>query len=155
MSEEISAGVRILLERAKSNPEEMIEDYGKWGQLRDAVFEYVERGERRAWIRGLRQDEINLLYEMFSNGSRQVFDNYVMKSVLGTDGEEEGPKERFRLSSQGNLGIGTIQPGSWQNVVSQTSNKSITLQGNTTVQGTFDAEPSPSFVQKIKSELGL
>ena len=89
MSEEISAGVRILLERAKSNPEEMAQEYGKWHQLRDAVYAYKEDGQRRAWIRGLRQDEIDLLYEAFCTGSRQIFDDYVLKNVLGADEEKE------------------------------------------------------------------
>jgi hypothetical protein len=158
MSEEISAGVRILLERAKSNPEEMAQEYGKWHQLRDAVYAYKEDGQRRAWIRGLRQDEIDLLYEAFCTGSRQIFDDYVLKNVLGADEEEKQPVDAYTLA-QGKRAMqppvkvhnynphqNAIQPGSWQNV---------TLAGNTVVQGTFDAEPSPSFVQKIKKELGL
>ncbi len=136
MSEEISVGVKILLERAKSNPEEVMDDYGKWGQLRDAVYAYVEKGERRPWVRGLRPDEIDLLYEAFSIHARQIFDDYVLKNVLGAD-EEETPKVDAYMLSQGKRAVGgggtnynphqnAIQPGSWQNVASQTSNTSIT-----------------------------
>jgi hypothetical protein len=99
MSEEMSIGVKILLERAKSNPDEMSDEYGKWHQLRDAVFAYKERGERRAWIRGLRPDEIDLLYEAFCTGSRQIFDDYVLKNVLGAEEEEEKqPLDAYKIS---------------------------------------------------------
>jgi hypothetical protein len=147
MSEEMSIGVKILLERAKSNPEEMAQEYGKWHQIRDAVFDYVERGERRAWLRGLRPDEIDLLYKAFCTGSRQLFDNYVLKNVLGADEEEKQPLDAYTLA-QGKRAVGG---GTNYNP----HLNSISLQGNTVVQGTFDAEPSPSFVQKIKKELGL
>jgi len=158
MSEEISAGVRILLERAKSNPEEMVQEYGKWHQLRDAVFAYKEDGHRRAWIRGLRQDEIDLLYEAFCTGSRQIFDDYVLKNVLGADEEQETPTIDAYTLAQGKRAMqppvkvhnynphqNAIQPGSWQAVAT----------GTTVVQGTLDAEPSPAFIQKIKKGLGL
>jgi hypothetical protein len=152
MSEEISAGVRILLERIKSNPEEMIEDYGKWGQLRDAVFEYVERGERRAWIRGLRPDEIDLLYEAFSSHARQVFDNYVMKSVLGVDEEKEeyvGQAALNKAMAQrgllSNFPPPVVNPGSW---VSATTTPSSVSATNTTTSTT-------SLVTRLKQELGI
>ncbi len=89
MSEELSVGARILLERIKSNPEEVMDDYGKWGQLREAVYAYKEEGHRRPWIRGLRQDEIDLLYEAFSSHARQIFDDYVLSHVLGVEDEKE------------------------------------------------------------------
>ena len=89
MNEEMSIGVKILLERAKSNPEELTEEYGKWHQLRDAVFAYKEDGHRRAWLRGLREEEIELLYEMFSSNARQIFDDYVLRNVLGVEEEKE------------------------------------------------------------------
>jgi hypothetical protein len=156
MSEEISAGVRILLERAKSNPEEMVQEYGKWHQLRDAVFAYKEDGHRRAWIRGLRQDEIDLLYEAFCTGSRQIFDDYVLKNVLGADEEQETPTIDAYTLSQGKRAVGgggvynpyqnTIQPiavppGSWQNVANQSSNTSVVAQ--------------QSLVARLKQELGI
>jgi hypothetical protein len=152
MSEEISAGVRILLERAKSNPEELMEAYGKWQHLREAVFEYKEKGIRQAWLRGMREEEIDLLYEAFCTGSRQIFDNYVMKQVLDSDEEEKQPVDAYTLDaytlSQGKRGLlaqNTIQPiavppGSWQNVASQTSSTSIATQ---------------SLVARLKQELGI
>lgn len=86
MSEKISAGVQTLLKRCKSNPQEIMEEYGRWGQLRDAVFIYKERNERSTWLRGLSEHEIDLLYEAFNVLYKNVFDTWVMKTVLG--GEE-------------------------------------------------------------------
>ena len=138
MNEEMSIGVKILLERAKSNPEELTEEYGKWHQLRDAVFAYKEDGHRRAWLRGLREEEIELLYEMFSSNARQIFDDYVLRNVLGVEEEKEEKLDAYKIS-QGKRAIqppvkahnynphqNAIQPGSWQNVATQTSNTSIT-----------------------------
>ena len=158
MSEEIGAGVKILLERGKSNPDEVIQDFSMWGPLVEAVFAHAETGQRSSRIRGLAEHEIKLLFEMFNEIYRGVFDTWVMTHVLGAEKEEKQPLDAYKISQgkqrlQGtnyNPYQNTIQPvnpdGSWQ---------TVTLAGNTVVQGTFDAEPSPSFVQKIKRELGL
>lgn len=141
MSEEIGAGVKILLERGKSNPDEVIQDFGMWGPLVEAVFTYVETNQRSSRIRGLTDHEIKLLFEMFNEIYRGVFDSWVMKHVLGA--EEEKPLDMYGLSQgkrrlQGSIQPGSIhplptnpyqnsiQPGSWQNVATQTSNTSIT-----------------------------
>jgi hypothetical protein len=134
--DEISQGVRILIERCETNPDEMMEEYGKWSQLRNAVFDYMEnRGspDRHAWLRGLREDEIKLLYDAFGANYRRVFDEYVMKNVL-VDEEEE---ETFKFKTTGRYSYGgwndprllqnanNVSPGSWQNVAVQSSGTSI------------------------------
>ncbi len=135
MNEDISAGVKILLERVKSNPEEVTQEYGKWHQLRDAVFAYKEDGQRRAWLRGLREEEIDLLYKAFCTGARQVFDDYVLKTVLGAEEQEEDviaqrvgayQMAQGKRISNPHMLQNSIPPGSWQNVATQTSNTSIT-----------------------------
>lgn len=147
MSEEIGAGVKILLERIKSNPEEMTQEYGKWHQVRDAVYAYKEDGQRRAWLRGLREEEIDLLYEAFCTGARQVFDDYVLKNILGADeGETQTPKIDAYMLAQGKrisnpqMLQNSIQPGSWQTVGALTSNTTTT---------------SPSIIARLKQELGI
>ena len=133
MSEEIGAGVKILLERGKTNPDEIMEEFGKWSHLRDAVFAYKERKERGPWLRGLTEDEIEQLFNMFTAAYRGVFDGWVMKTVLGAE-EEDVIAQRVgayqmaqgkRVSNPQML-QNSIQPGSWQNVATQTSNTSIT-----------------------------
>jgi hypothetical protein len=155
--------VRILLERVKSNPEEVTQEYGKWHQLRDAVCAYKENGERRAWLRGLREEEIDLLYEAFCTGARQIFDDYVMRNVLGVEDEKEEKFPPAYIMAQGkrvqqaqmaqniaqnlyNPHQNAIQPiavppGSWQNVANQSSNTSVVAQ--------------QSLVARLKQELGI
>jgi hypothetical protein len=134
MNEEISAGVKILLERGKTNPDEMKEEFGQWANLRDAVFEYKESKRRSAWLRGLTEHEIDLLFDMFNTVYRSIFDAWVMKTVLGAE-EEDVIAQRVgayqmaqgkRISNPHMLQNQPVQPGSWQNVATQTSNTSIT-----------------------------
>jgi hypothetical protein len=155
MSDKFCAGVEILLKRIESNPDEFKEEYGKWAGIRDAVFASKERGDISAWLRGLTPQEIDALYEKLSTIYRSVLDEWVMKQVLNTP-EEEQRLDAYQMAQGKRIGTSwndprmlaqnTIQPGSWQNV---------TLQGNTTVTGTLDAEPSPAFLAKIKKGLGL
>ena len=127
MSEEFSAGVRIVLERAKSNPEELMEDYGKWQDLREAVFDYKETGRRGGWVRGLRDDEIDALYELFCSCHRKVFDDWVMQQVLTEDNTEERLLREARILTA-NVKTrmkGVDRHGTWDNVTNQMSNTSL------------------------------
>ncbi len=127
MSEDISAGVKILLERGKTNPDELREEFGQWAQLRDAVFEYKETKRRSAWLRGLTEHEIDLLFDTFNNIYRGVFDGWVMKTVLGAE-EEDVIAQRVGAyqMAQGKRAQNSISPGSWQTVAVQPSNTPIT-----------------------------
>ena len=143
MSEELGAGVRILLERCKTNPQEIIEEHGQWGQLRDAVFAYKERKDRGPWLRGLTEQEIDALYEMFNSLYRGVFDAWVMKTVLGGDEEKpeldayaiskgkqllQGSAPSVRVSPAHN-NINTLQPGGiYEAIAVQTSNTPIAVK---------------------------
>ena len=147
MSEELSVGVRILLERIKSNPEEVMDDYGKWGQLREAVYAYKEEGHRRPWIRGLRQDEIDLLYEAFSSHARQIFDDYVLSHVLGVEDEKEEKSLPAYIMAQGKraVGGGGTNYNPYQNAIQPGQIVPIaTTQTSTT-----------SLVTRLKQELGI
>jgi hypothetical protein len=148
MNEDISAGVKILLERGKTNPDEMKEEFGQWANLRDAVFEYKESKRRSAWLRGLTEHEIDLLFDMFNTVYRSIFDAWVMKTVLGAE-EEDVIAQRVgayqmaqgkRISNPHML-QNSIPPGSWQNVATQTSNTSVVSQ--------------QSLVARLKQELGI
>ena len=148
MNEDISAGVKILLERSKTNPDEIKEEYGQWANLRDAVFEYKESKRRSAWLRGLTEHEIDLLFDMFNTVYRSIFDAWVMKTVLGAE-EEDVIAQRVgayqmaqgkRISNPHML-QNSIPPGSWQNVATQTSNTSVISQ--------------QSLVARLKQELGI
>jgi len=130
MSEEFSAGVRIVLERAKSNPEELMEEYGKWQHLREAVFDYKENGRRGGWVRGLRDDEIDALYDLFCSGARKVFDDWVMQQVLTEDSTETNqqakvPQRVFTETQLKSRMKGVDRHGTWDNVTNQMSNTSL------------------------------
>lgn len=122
MSEELSAGVRILLSRFDTNPDEMMEEYGKWQHLREAVFEYKENGNRGGWIRGLRDDEVDALYDLFCSNARKMFDEWVMKQVLTEEQNVEGQQIMNT-------------PRLWDNATNQTSNTSIRKIVNNVNQG--------------------
>jgi hypothetical protein len=148
MNEDISAGVKILLERGKTNPDEMKEEFGQWANLRDAVFEYKESKRRSAWLRGLTEHEIDLLFDMFNTVYRSTFDAWVMKTVLGAE-EEDVIAQRVgayqmaqgKRISNPHMIQNSIPPGSWQNVATQTSNTSVISQ--------------QSLVARLKQELGI
>lgn len=148
MSEDISAGVKILLERGKTNPDEIKEEFGQWSNLRDAVFEYKETNRRSSWLRGLTEREIDLLFDMFNEIYRGAFDAWVMKTVLGA-GDDDAEVQRKLAHSMAirNLPIknpqmlqNSIPPGSWQTVGALTSNTTTT---------------SPSIIARLKQELGI
>lgn len=136
MDNNVSQGVRIIVERCETNPDEMMEEYGKWSNLRNALFDYMENRnpDRQGWLRGLREDEINALYEAFGSLYRKTFDEYVMKNVL-VDEEEDDTLAAHKmmhsvaanklLINNPQMLQNSIHPGSWQNVATQTSNTSI------------------------------
>lgn len=121
MSEELSVGVRILLERCKTNPEEIMGH--KWLGVIEAVFNYKETRQRNPYLRGLTEQEIDLIYEALNGLYRAKFDSYIMANVLG--GDEEKPELDMYELSQGKH---PLPPGSWQNVAVQTSNTPMAVK---------------------------
>jgi hypothetical protein len=121
MNEELSVGVRIFLERCKTNPEEIMDV--KWLNVVEAVFHYKETRARSASLRGLTEQEIDLIYEALNGLYRAKFDSYIMANVLG--GDEEKPELDMYELSQGKH---PLPPGSWQNVAVQTSNTPMAVK---------------------------
>lgn len=89
MSDELNAGVKIFLERCKSNPDEVLEEYGRWEGLVNAVFAYVEEGRRQAVLRGLTDEEIRLLFETLNSMYKDKFASRIMGHVLRGEDEEK------------------------------------------------------------------
>jgi hypothetical protein len=118
MSEELSVGVKILLERCKTNPDEIMGT--KWLNVVEAVFNYKETRARSPSLRGLTEQEIDLIYEALNGLYRSKFDSYIMANVLNAD-EEKPELDMYELSQ----GKHPLPPGSWQNVAVQTSNTPI------------------------------
>jgi hypothetical protein len=88
MNEELSVGVRIFLERCKTNPEEIMDV--KWLNVVESVFNYKETRARSASLRGLTEQEIDLIYEALNELYRAKFDSYIMANVLNADEGERG-----------------------------------------------------------------
>ena len=129
MSEELNAGVKIFLERCKSNPDEVLEDYGKWEGLVSAVFAYVEEGRRQSVLRGLTDEEIRTLFEMLNGMYREKFASRIMGHVLRGEDEESPQREFVYAASQGKQrlqGSTLLKPGGiYETQAVQTSNVSI------------------------------
>lgn len=148
----LSAGVKIILERAKTNPEEMLEEYGKWAQLREAVFNYKENGVRNAWLRGLIQQDIDALFNMFTAQYTQTFDSWVMKTVLET-GE---PQEQLRYKATERYSYGTTDPRLFVNAAQTNSilGQGALVKPNSWHE-TTEATSNTSIATKIKQTLGI
>ena len=110
MSEDMNEGIRLLLERMKTNPEEFDIEEGalyssnKWGKLVcDAVRDEVFSEEERSAVK-----------EAFRQVRRNNFTSDVLRA-LTTTAEDFSPKTytyqpAMTLSSSGSLGIGTVTP---------------------------------------------
>jgi hypothetical protein len=143
MSEEYCDGVKILIKRMESNPEEFKQG-NKWSYVLPK-----ESGGFADWGHALTKAELNALSEGIRKIASGTFTDIVMSTLL-EDKEEVlryRATERYAgLSAQSTLnaviggsggggsgGTGlhpskyqnAIQPGSWQTVATQTSNTSI------------------------------
>lgn len=137
MNDELNAGVKIFLERCKSNPDEVLEEYGKWEGLVSAVFAYVEEGRRQSVLRGLTDEEIRLLFETLNGMYKDKFASRIMEHVLRSSEQEYSTgtfkvlSEAMRLDASGRLGIGshTWSPGGiYETQAVQTSNTPISTK---------------------------
>jgi len=87
MNEEFCDGVKILLSRMESNPEEF-ETSSKWGYItRDLLAVIAGTAPIPNYVSGLTTAEIDALYTGYSKFLRKSFDNFVMKEVLAGAGE--------------------------------------------------------------------
>lgn len=143
MSDELNAGVKIFLERCKSNPDEVLEDYGKWDGLVNAVFSYVEEGRRQPLLRGLADEEIRLMFKTLNSMYKDKFASRIMGHVLRNDGDAETQVDAYSISQgkqrlQGSMlrvgpahnNINTLlQPGGiYETQAVQTSNTPIAVK---------------------------
>ena len=146
MSDEFCAGVKILLKRMESNPDEFKGEYGRWSDIRNGVFAYKEQGERSPWVRGLTKAEIDAMYEKLSAIHRAVLDEYVMKNVL-----EEPEELKYKATERYVQGF--TDPRMYQNAIQPGTMISVTAGGG---GGSGQVQIKPeSVMSKLKREFGL
>jgi hypothetical protein len=122
-------GVRTLLKRMESNPEEFNVsggNYGKWGRILEQVVLAKEAGSEKLpfpnHLSGLTAAEINAVYAGYSKFLRKRFDDYVMREILA-DAEELS----YSLATAPNVVLGNSQGGSWSTTGFTSSTASYTL----------------------------
>ena len=94
--DEFCAGVKILLKRMESHPEEF-KDRGKWEMLTRAVFAHKEGDFAEAWtVRSLTHAEIDALHAGCVKIYRLAFDEHVMKEILAEP--EERDSEAWQMA---------------------------------------------------------
>jgi hypothetical protein len=105
VSEEFSVGVKILLERMDTNPEEFIAPMdamrgARWGNTMTSIVGR-KLGEP---IRGdgnfLTDAEIDALYAKYMVIRRKAFDDHILREVLGADEELSSSKPKTILTTQ-------------------------------------------------------
>jgi len=120
MSEELSEGVQLLLQRMESHPDEFDLDRGKWASELNVVYARVsgKTPPQRAepW---LSTAEVEALWNKYVEIKQRDFHGHVMKKLF--DDEEGLPLDAYGLSQGKQRLQGTVQPGTWQNVATQTS----------------------------------
>jgi hypothetical protein len=93
---QFSAGVRILLERIKTNPEDFLER-GKFRSLANEVYSIAHLDSHReismtSRLRMLKPEEITALHDALVEMERPSFDAWVLKELLSAPEEMELPR---------------------------------------------------------------
>ena len=92
MSEEFCVGVKILLERMDTNPEEFVPLFNttkgaRWGNLISGVIARKLEKDVRGDGNFLTDAEVDAVFEKYKVLRRKAFDDHVMREVLGADEE--------------------------------------------------------------------
>jgi hypothetical protein len=142
MSEEFCGGVKILLKRMESNPEEFRGQDNKWSaMIPKGSGGYID------WNHALTEEELKALAEGMRKIYRSVYTEKVMSTLLYETEEEPlrysateryahgmtDPRMLVSLGGTGGGGTGmlgspyqnTIQAGSWQTVATQPGKLSL------------------------------
>jgi hypothetical protein len=85
--EDMNEGVRILLERMKTNPEEFESPFGKWQHVMEQVMERV--GGDKNVVPFLHQEEIQALFAGLRDMERNKFTASILRSLAEVDEEGE------------------------------------------------------------------
>ena len=98
MEQELSAGIKILVERMKTNPEEFFDGGGKWSFIykeyyRDVLTEY-EKAVMHVALKDLRRKELDakVMSELMKE---QVKDRTFGRAMVSKEGEAIGYADKY------------------------------------------------------------
>lgn len=98
MSEEFRVGVKIVLARIDSHPEEFKEEFGKWEDIMNAVRDRMSGLRDRMFA--LTDEEVEAIYtKLRAHIWGPKFDDIVMQKVLDPDREERVLQEAQAYSN--------------------------------------------------------
>lgn len=99
MSEHFSAGVKIILARIESHPEEFKQPFGKWDDIIHSVRDYVAGAKNHAF--GMTEEEVKALHEKFREHIWvPQLNDLVMQRVLDPEKEDRLRQEMAAISNK-------------------------------------------------------
>jgi hypothetical protein len=90
MSEEYCVGVKILLERMDTNPEEFIAPFNqikgaRWSNLMSGIIAHKLEKDVRGDVNFLTEAEVDAVFKKYKALRRKAFDDHILREVLGAD----------------------------------------------------------------------
>jgi hypothetical protein len=90
MSEEYCVGVKILLERMDTNPEEFIAPFNqikgaRWSNLMSGIIAHKLEKDVRGDANFLTDTEVDAVFDKYKVLRRKAFDDHILREVLGAD----------------------------------------------------------------------
>jgi hypothetical protein len=173
MNEEFSTGVKILLQRMETNPEEFYkrvirDEYEslknvKWHDIIHSVITSKQEGEKFNCALFLTDTEVDALFEGYTKIRRKEFNNNVMRRLLVTEDKNEGVK---LSSTTSQLHVGTANKNINQQYNMATHQHQNLANNAAQAQGLMQAypytpeerhpEPAPkSILKQIRKKLGI
>jgi len=114
VSEEFSVGVKILLERMDTNPEEFVAPADatrstRWGNTMASIISRKLEKERRGDGNFLTDAEVDALFAKYAFLRRKAFDDHILREVLGVDKELSSPKAILASTAMTNQSLQILQ----------------------------------------------
>lgn len=127
MSEKLSEGVQLLLQRMESHPDEFNLDSGKWASELNVVYARVsgKTPPQRAepW---LSTAEVEALWDKYVEIKQRDFHGHVMKKLFDEEAEER--MDAYALSQGKQRLQGSMLPGGIQPVYMGTSDTPLAIK---------------------------
>lgn len=89
----IDQGIQIILNRMDSNPEEFMDENGKWDWIIDPVVDRIQDGDHNG-APFLTTQEASAIYEKYQTIRRAAFTKRVLSTLLDEGEDEDGQYSR-------------------------------------------------------------